>query len=189
MSIRSVYFVSVTLLFIASPAFASGIPMAEEWTWTRDGSRILNSLLVFGALTYVIIKYVAPVFKRRADLIAERIANLEEASATADKSLAEYERKLKDIETESEKIKEEARQEGEMIRNKIVEQAKLDADKIVEKAKEQIDIETQNAKSSLRRQTAKAAIDLAENILKNNVNPDDRKRLLENYISGMEKKN
>lgn len=173
----------------AGPAFASGLPMATEWTLARDGGRIINSVVVLGAVVYLVIRFGGPVLRRRADLIAQRISELNEARRRAEQSLAEYEKRLEKIAAEGEKLKAEARAEGEMVREKTLKQAREDAERIVEKAREQIVIETEKAKADLRRETAIEAINLAEELLRKNISADDQKRLMQEYISSVEKRN
>jgi len=181
---------AVAALALGGAAHASGgLVMAEQWSWARDGGRILNSALVLGAALYLVVRFGRPVLRRRAELIAQRFDRLEEATAAAQSALEEYEKRLGEIEAEGEKLKEEARAEGEMIKKKIIEQAGSDSKRLVEKAGEQIAIETEKARAALRRETELAAIDLAERILKENIGPEDHKRLMELYFSGMEKRN
>lgn len=173
----------------ATVASASGIPMAESWSWARDGGRIFNAVIVLGAIGYLIVKFGGPILRKRAELISEQFNNLEAARAKAEVSLSEYAGKLEAIRAEGEKIKEEARLEGEMILNKAQEQAKIDARRILEKAENQIAVETDKAREKIRHEATVAAIDMAEELLKKNIGGEDHKKLLDVYISGMEKIN
>lgn len=187
---RAAFLLAAALMaLLPGAAAASGIPMAEEWDWARDGGRIINSLVVLGAVAWLVIRFGGPVVKRRAQSIAERLRELEEARAKAMGALARYEEKLKSIEAESEKVREEARREGEMIRQRILEQARREAALILEKAGEQVALETEKARQSLKRDALTAALDAAEEILKRQIGPADHKRLVEDYLSRVEKMN
>lgn len=182
-------FILAIVALTATAASASGIPLAEHWSWPRDGGRIFNAVITLGAITYVVIKFGGPILRKRAELISEQFKDLEEARAKAEVSLSEYARKLDAIRAEGEKIKEEARAEGEMIRKKVLEQAETDARRILEKAEDQIAVETGKAREKIRREATVAAIDMAEELLKKNISGEDHKKLLDVYISGMEKIN
>ena len=182
-------FILAIVSLTATVASASGIPLAENWSWPRDGGRIFNAVITLGAIAYVVIRFGGPILRKRAELISEQFNKLEEARAKAEVSLSEYAGKLDVIKAEGEKIKEEARAEGEMIRKKMLEQAQIDARRILEKAEDQIAVETGKAREKIRREATVAAIDMAEELLKKNISGEDHKKLLNVYISGMEKIN
>ena len=186
---RLAFLLAALTALLPGAAAASGIPMAEEWDWGRDGGRIINSLVVLGAVAWLVIRFGGPVVKRRAQSIAERLRELDEARAKALGALAMYEEKLKGMEAESEKVREEARHEGEVIRRRILEQAQREAALIMEKAGEQVALETEKARHSLKRDALAAALDAAEEILKRHISPADHKRLVEEYLARVEKMN
>lgn len=168
-------------------AWASGLPMAESWEWTRDGARIINSLVVLGGAGYLAVKFGAPIFRRRAEMIAERYETLEMAQSVAGQRMRESQEKLAKIEVDVKKIMDEARAEGEMLRTKIIQQAEETAKFIIEKAEEQVALETEKAREKLRIETTRAAIDMAEAMLKKTIGPEDQRRFVNSYISGMER--
>jgi F-type H+-transporting ATPase subunit b len=170
-------------------AWASGIPMATQWDWKRDGGRILNSLVIMGGVVYLVIRYGAPVFRKRADDIAARFESLENSKRDAEKKLKEYEARLARIEAEAKKIHEEATAEGVIIKKLVIEQAEDSARRIVEKAAEQINMETAKAREKLREEAMEAALRLAEELLKHNVGPEDQKRLVDGFLKEMARGN
>jgi F-type H+-transporting ATPase subunit b len=183
-------FILAVIALGATIASASGgIPLAETWSWPRDGGRIFNAVITLGAIGYIVVRFGGPILRKRAELIEEQFNKLEEARAKAETSLSQYAGKLNAIKAEGEQIKKDAKAEGEMLRRKIVEQAKIDAGRILEKAEAQIAVETDKAREKIRREATVAAIDMAEELLKKNISGDDHKKLLDVYISGMEKIN
>jgi F-type H+-transporting ATPase subunit b len=169
-------------------AFAKegGIQMAEEWTMALDGTRIINAIIVLGAFAYLAVRFGAPILKNRADTIATELETLNKAKAEAEKSLKSCEARLHQIELEAAKITAEARAEGEDIKEKIISQAKASAKHIISKAGEQISLESDLARRRLYEETMAAAVTMAEEIIANNIGPDDHKRLIETYIANVE---
>ncbi|VAX14715.1 hypothetical protein MNBD_NITROSPINAE04-2097 [hydrothermal vent metagenome] len=182
-------FIVAVLALTTATASASGIELADSWSWARDGGRIFNAVITLGAIAYVVIRFGAPVLRRRAQLISEQFVKLEAARAKAEVSLREFEEKLNAIKAEGEKIKQEAAREGEIIQSKALEQTRIEAKRILEKAEDQIAIETDKAVDKIRREAVIAAIDMAEELLKKNISGQDQKKLLDEYVSGMEKMN
>lgn len=181
--------VAVTAAFAGIAEASGGLQMAEKWSWTRDGGRIVNAVVVLGAVAWLVIKFGKPALERRAELIAEKFDSLEKARKDAAAKLEEYKKKLVEIEAEAEKVRVNAKAEGETIRKKIVEQAERTADQIVEKASERIALETQNAREKLRMEATAAAVEMAEEIIKKNLGPEDQKRLVKEYLERVEKLN
>jgi len=179
--------IPAVVILLSGAAFASGLEHATEWSWTRDGGRIVNSLVVLGLVAWLIIKYGAPALRKRAELIAEKFDSLEKARRDAKAQLDDYKKKLAQITVEAEKIREESRSEGENIKKKIVEQAEASAKQIVSKASERIALETEAAREKLRQETIAAAVNLAEELLKKNMGPDDQKRLIREYLDKVER--
>lgn len=185
----------MTLLIIAlvaagwTVAQASGLVMATEWTWTRDGARIFNSLVVIGAIAWIIVKYGGPILKNRAQMITERFESIEQARIKAENSLKEYEEKIKRLEAETVKIRAEAKAEGEMIKKKVVEQATMAAEMVVEKATERILLESKQAGERLKAEATFEAVRLAEQIINKNIRPDDQKKFVTEYIASLGKTN
>lgn len=182
-------FVFAGLAVMEGVAWASGIPMATQWDWKRDGGRILNSLVIMSGVAYLVIRYGAPVFRKRADDIAGKFESLENARRDAEARLKEYEARLARIEAEARKIHEEAVAEGAMTRKAVIEQAEDSARRIVEKASEQINLETTKAREKLRDEAMEAALRLAEELLKSNVGPEDQKRLVDGFLKEMARGN
>lgn len=184
-----VVFIIAGLCVLEGVAWASGIPMATEWSWKRDGGRILNSLVVLGGVLFVVIRYGAPVFRKRAEDIVGRFESLENAKRDAETKFKEYEARLAKIEIEAKKIHEEAAIEGEMIKKLVIEQAQDSARRIVERATDQINMETTKAREKLRDEAMQAALTLAEELLKHNVGPEDQKRLVDGFLAEMARGN
>ena len=177
------------LALMEGVAWASGIPMATEWDWKRDGGRIVNSLVVLGGVLFLVIRYGVPVFRKRAEDIAGRFEALENAKRDAAEKLRQYEARLTQIELEAKKIHQEAAAEGEMIKKLVIEQAEDSARRIVERASEQINMETTKARERLRDEATEAALRLAEELLKSNVGPEDQKRLVDGFLKEMARGN
>ncbi|MGK7344398.1 MAG: F0F1 ATP synthase subunit B family protein [Candidatus Nitrospinota bacterium M3_3B_026] len=179
----------VILLAAAGAAHAAGLEHAENWDWARDGGRILNAGVVLGLVGWMLVRYGKPFFQKRAESIADRFASIEESRRQAETKLAEYEKRLAAAGAEAEKIRKEAEAEGELIRKRAIAQAEEAAEKIMEKASERIGMETRAAREKLMKEAAGAAVELAEEILKKNLGPEDQKKLVENYLEKMERVN
>jgi len=174
---------------MAGAASASGLPMATEWDWARDGGRIVNALVVLGAIGYAVSRFAIPIVRKRAADIRNEIEELILAREMAEKSLADYQKKLDEIKVEHTRAMAEARAEAEVVRKRILDQAGEAAAGAVKRAGEQIEMETERARARLRAETTLLAIAAAEEILRKTIGPEDQKTLLANYIEKMGRRN
>ena len=176
-------------LVFAGMAHASGLPMATEWDWARDGGRIFNAAVVLGVLGYIVVKFTIPVVRKRAEDIRHEFEELVEAREMAERSLADYAKKLEAMKVEQSRALAEAKAEAEAIRARIIAQAEEAAAATLKRAGEQIEIETEQARARLRAETTLLAIAAAEEILRKNIKPEDQKALLADYMAKLGRSN
>jgi len=171
-------------LFIALPGAAhaaEGLPHATEWVLWRDGGWILNFLILFAGLYWIVRRLAIPALDKRRELIAKELEDAEKARTEAMKKLAELEDKTRRFEKDTVRVREETISEGEKIKERIITEAGIIADRIVEKAKEEIEMETHEAKSRLRNETVELSMKLALRLLEKNMGRADHKVIVEDY--------
>ena len=148
-----------------------------DWVW-----RVLNFGIIFGVLVY----FVAKPFK---NFLAKRVAEIEASLADAKASreqalsrLAAVEAKLKDKDAELQGILKVAQANGEKEKELLVKEAEDMTADIVASAKELIEAELVKAKEAIRREAALKAVELAEQMIKENVKKEDQARMLQEYL-------
>lgn len=139
-------------------------------------------LLAFGILFFVLAKFGWPVVTRMID---KRTNYINDSVKAAD----EANRQLNNVKEETAKILAEARQEqlrilneAAELRNQIVQEAKAEAQaqaqQTIEEAKRQIQIEKEKSVDELKRQVAELSVDIAEKILRNNLETNKQQTAL-----------
>ena len=128
---------------------------------TPDSGLLFWMVIVFGIVFVILAKYGFPVITRMVDerkqyidksLLAAREANEQLANV---KAVATRERILKEAKT----------------------QAQVEGQKLLDEAKKQIQAEKDSAISDIRRQVAVLSVDIAEKVLRKNL--DDEKEQME----------
>lgn len=138
---------------------------------------LLSFLIVFGLLT----KFGFPVITR---MVNERREYIQQSLAAAD----EANRRLAEIRMESEGILDEARvRQSELIRqataesDKMIldakEKAAVEAQKQLDEAMRQIDAQKQQAVSDIRGQVARLSVDIAEKVLRRQLDDPVRQEI------------
>lgn len=148
---------------------------------TPDSGLLFWMVIVFGIVFVLLAKYGFPVITKMVDKRKEYIDKSLQAARDANEQLA-------NIKAESETILAEAHEEQARIlnealatRERIVKEAKAQAQvegqKLLDEAKKQIQIEKDSAVSAIRRQVAVLSVDIAEKVLRKNL--DDEKKQME----------
>ncbi len=182
-------FAALTQILFVSAIYASeaveGAEGAHEST-TFLGDwlpRIVNFAIIAGVVVYFMRKPVRDFFANRSAEIAKAMQESKEARERATAALAEMDRKIKDLQAETDRMVAEAETRGEKDRAALVEEGKKLAQEIQDQVKEGIEIETEKAKTALAVEAALLSIDLAEGRIKDKISGQDHERIVKEYIS------
>jgi F-type H+-transporting ATPase subunit b len=154
-------------------------------------AEIILGLIVLAIVWFLVSKLVVPNFEKayaaRTAAIEGGIEQAESKQAAADARLAELEAQLADARHEAARIREEAREQGSQIIAELREQAQSDAARIVETGRAQIEAERQQAVASLRAEVGTLATSLAERIVGESLQDDERSgRVVERFLADLE---
>ena len=149
---------------------------------TEDTWKVLNFGILFAACFIIGKKFVPSLLRSRAQGIADEIQELESKKADAEKKLAEYQAKFKNLDQESKQIVEDYIKQGEEAKARILAEAKSQADKLEETAKRNIAQEFKSAKSVLQQEIVELAMDKAEEVVKASIKPADQNKLVDEYL-------
>jgi ATP synthase F0 subunit b len=155
---------------------------ATEFKPVAELLRIINFLIVFGTLYFLLSKYIKTFFANRRDNIVKILKEAEELKSSAEKKLSEWEQKARDMQGVISRMTGDARREGEFIKDNIIQSAKDASVKILERAEREIEYETRRAKDRLRQKAAELTMRTAEDILKKGVTKDDHAVFVKEYI-------
>lgn len=145
--------------------------------------RIFDFAVVAAILIFFLKKPIQKGLKGRTEEIENALAEAKEAKEQAEQKFAEYDRKLSLATEEIAEIGAAIRREGELEKEKIIAEAKVAAEQIERDAGKAAENEIARAKAVLQRQAAELSVGLAEEMLKKNINKDDDKRLIDEYMS------
>ena len=172
---------AVLLVLLATPA-----PAAEGGGLGMLLMQTLNLLLLFGVLAYFARKPLRTFFADRRSQIQ---GDLEEAAGlleAAESRYAEWQRKLVDLEQESETIRNEGRRRAVEEGEAILAHAPAAAERIHRDAAASAAQELRRAQAELRAEAAELATRMAEQILEEKLANFDRERLVDEFITRVE---
>ena len=180
---RSSALALLLLLLAASVVAASGkeSELNAEYAWDQF-FKFFNLALVLVVLFLLLRKPVANFFRERARKIDESLEAAEISRREAEAKLAEVEGQIAGLERKMEEIRQTAHQEGEAEKARIIEAAEREAERILASAERNIENRTRAAKAELKAYAAGLAIEQARELLRERIDDDEERRLLERLL-------
>ena len=173
---------AVALLLAAGPAAAEG-------EGGHGGSlfwQIANVVLLVAVLIYYARKPVLAYLAARRDTITKDLEAAAQLLADAERRLAEWSRKAASLDQEVAQIRDATRRAAEAERDRILADARASAERMRQAAAAVAERELRLAQEALRREAADLAVELAAQLLREQVNDADRTRLLDEFIARVE---
>lgn len=153
----------------------------NNWLIT-DTWKVLNFGILAAVGFFLLKKPVSEFFSSRKKNIEDEINELEQKKTDAQKELADYQAKFKNLDQESKQIVENYIKQGEEAKIRIIAEAEAQAEKLEEMAKHTIAQEFKSAKAKLQLEIAKKAMEKAEEVIKASITTDDQDKLVDQYL-------
>ena len=184
-------------IMIANTTFAVIALVVSETEGGSAGLLSVNGGLAFWTtLTFILLlilltkfawKPILSALKQREDAIKDSLEQAEKARDEARQILAENQNSLAKAEDESKKIIEQSRIFAQNLKDQMIKDSKDQAKKLLEEASAEIDRKKNAAFDELKNQIAEISVQAAEKILKENLDPEKNKKLVDKYISDISK--
>jgi F-type H+-transporting ATPase subunit b len=150
----------------------------------------LVTLIVFGVLVAVLSKTawgpIAKGLQDREDKIRRDIEEAEAARARSEATLKEYQAQLATAEARVRELLSKATVDAEQIAANIRTRAQQESQEIKENATREIDSARRDAVRQVHEHAAVLATNVAEKILRRNLNPDDQRDLVRSSLEQLE---
>ncbi len=174
---------SFSLALLASEGGGSLVSVSPGLIfWT-----VITFVILLIVLKKVAWKPILTALDQRESAIRESLEKAEKAKEEAQKVLDENQANLAKAEEESKKIIEQSRAYAEKLKEQMIQESKQQAQKIVSDASEEIERKKDSAFNELKNQIAEIVVQAAEKILKENVNKEVNKKIVNDYISEITK--
>ncbi|MBE6787951.1 MAG: F0F1 ATP synthase subunit B [Ruminococcaceae bacterium] len=144
---------------------------------------LANLTILFLLLKKFLYKPVTKMLEERRAQIDSQYADAENASNSAKAKEAELTERLSGAKVEAESIVKEAAEAARARGDKIVEDAKVSADGIIRQAELDAELQRKKATENIKEQIVEVSTALAEKMLEREINPDDHKALIDDFIN------
>jgi F-type H+-transporting ATPase subunit b len=132
-------------------------------------AEIIIGFVAFSVLVYVVGKYLWPSFTSSFDDTTSKIeSGIERADKDQEDAQAQLERsraKLAGVDTDTARIRDDARADAERIGEEIDAKARDEADRIVAQGRQSLEASRSRTVSDLRAETGRQSVELAQRIV------------------------
>jgi F-type H+-transporting ATPase subunit b len=150
----------------------------------------ITTLVIFVVLVAVLGKFawgpIAKGLQDREDKIRKDIDQAEAARKSAEDALKEYQAKLASAQAEMRKMLDQAAKDAEGVAAGIKVKAQQESEEIKERALKDIDASKNAALSEIHDHAATLATNVAEKILRRQINENDQKALVQSSLEQLQ---
>lgn len=143
---------------------------------------IVNVLVFFGVLKFLLWKPVIAMMEKRQQMIEDSLQNAEQKNSEAEQLKLQYEDSLKEAKTEAAGIIEKAKKRSQEEREIALKQTKDEAAKLIDNANKSIEAERAKAMQGMQNEIASIAMAAAQKVITKNVDDDLNNQYLDNFI-------
>jgi len=148
-------------------------------------SQIVNFLILFVALYFLLWKRILKMLEERKQRIAQGLADAEQARKDRERAEAEYQQRIERAEQEREQILARAAREGEQAREQVLAGARAEAERIIAASRADAERDRQEMLAELRGQVASLAIAVSNKIIGETFDEQRQRGLIDEFFSGI----
>jgi F-type H+-transporting ATPase subunit b len=148
--------------------------------------KLVNMLLFIGVLGWLVGGPVRKALNERSAAIRRAADEARERRVKADQVATDIQSRLAQLEEEVRTIAERAVAEGERQRRELIAAAEAEAAKILSSARTEVDNRLKHARHELTEYAGKLASDRAEDILRERITEQDRRKLFRDSLREVE---
>ena len=147
---------------------------------------LCNLIILFLILKKFLYKPVRKALEERRQAVEGVYADAQKALDTANASKTEYERELAGIRERADSMLASATADANKRSEAILSDARERADGMMRQAKNDISLERRKAESGIRSEIADVSTALTEKLLAREINSDDHRKLIDDFLAEME---
>jgi F-type H+-transporting ATPase subunit b len=154
-----------------------------SWDWYTLSGMFTNLLLFLGFMVWVLKKPLQTYLNDRRSGLAKQLEAAQAKQEEAERRLAEYDHKLKNLENEIAAIVESHEAQGEADRQRLREETEKAIERLMREADFTINQESLKAQKAIRSAAVNATLEMAEQLVQDRITDADRRRLADEYVA------
>jgi len=144
-------------------------------------------LVLLGILWWLGWPQIIKMVEEREHRIQKQLDEAERARADAQKLLEEQKQLLSQARADAQEILGKAKSAAQKEREALLEKTREEQDQMLERARNEITAEKEKAVAALRREAVDLSIAAASKLVEKNLTGDANRKLVADYIAGIEK--
>lgn len=148
-------------------------------------SQIVNFLVLFAALYFLLWKRVLKMLEERKQRIAQGLADAEQARKDRERAEAEYQQRIERTGQDREDILAKAVREGEQAGEGVLAEARAEAERVVAASRAEAERDRQEMLAELRGQVASLAIAVSNKLIGEALDEQRQRGLIDEFFSGI----
>jgi F-type H+-transporting ATPase subunit b len=174
------------IVFLAQAVPEGRVFGLDLQTLISIGIQLLNGIILAVALSFILYTPVKEFMRKRSERIRSEMDDAEATMLKANELIAEYERKLREIDRERMEIIEAARLKAADESKIILEEAKREADEIKKRSLDSVAQDKKRLKEELRLYIIELAFLIANKYVTHNIDDETQDKLIEEAIAQLE---
>ena len=178
---------TLPLFLLAGRALGAEPGGDETNIFNADIGNLIFTLVIFGVVIWLLGKFawkpLLSVLNEREKTIRESLESARKERTEAERLLAEYKLQLDRARVEATAIVDEGRRDGEGVRQRIQQEARRQAEELLERARREIQLAADAAIKDLYDRTGELAVNLAGNILRQELSPEKHRQLIADSLA------
>jgi F-type H+-transporting ATPase subunit b len=174
------------LLFLLETATRERLFALDAQTLIQIGIQLINVLLLFFVLSKVLYKPVREMLLKRTVRIRDQIQFAESEMAKATELKNEYQKKMKEIESEKIEILEAARKSASDKSKQQLAEARTEAETVKNRALHEIELEQERVKDELKKTVIEISSALAAKLLNRTIDDNLHDQLFNETMRELE---
>lgn len=143
---------------------------------------IVNVLILYFLMKKFLIKPLDDILAKRQEAVDSMLNNASTSESQAMQLKEKYETQLASVQSESDKMVEQAKKDAKFEREKILNEANAQAEDILVKAKETVALEREKAMREMETEVAGLALTAAQKILGEKSGAESDQRLYDQFL-------
>lgn len=145
--------------------------------------QVLNTLILFGGLTYILFKPVKAMIEKRQQGIVDQLEDAKTKNENAETLIANYNGKISAVEEEGRKMIHEAAIKAENRGSEIIKDAEKEAELIKNRAEKEIEREKLKAVNELKEDIVSLSLLAASKVLEKDIDQNQHRELITQFLN------
>ncbi len=151
-------------------------------SWQTIGLHILNVVVLFFVLKFLLYKPVLKFIKKREKSFSEKTETLDTREKELVQQKQQYDQMMSDAQEQAASILTHSNEMARDHAKELIEEAKEQSREIVLRARKEIAIEKEQTQLEMKSEIVDMAVQIAEKVLKREVSKEDNQKIIDDFF-------